>query len=222
MDTDRGSEPRGRRRPLVLAVGALALALLVWAVVAAVSDTPASVGSSASPTPGTVSPDPTEAPETTPGELTDTPSESATPGVTADPVPTDLAELLPVTPEEEASTDTGLVFAIERIDHVQGEAIGPGEIAGPAVRFTISIANGGRSDFDLATTAVNAYVGEDRQPAEELTNPGGRPFEGVVGPGETVTGVYLFVIDEDDRSDVTLVVDHAVDSPAVVFRGDVA
>ncbi len=69
---------------------------------------------------------------------------------------------------------------------------------------------------------MSAYYGADRTPAPELREPGGSPLPAAVGAGKTVTGVYIFTVPEDQRNNVTLMVDYSVDVAPLVFQGDVA
>jgi len=108
---------------------------------------------------------------------------------------------------------------VVKMEAVAGKADGPGEIAGPAVRFTIRIENTTGKTVALSNTVVNAYYGSDESPAVQLRLPGGSDFPAGVKDGATATGVYLFNIPTDERSDVRVTVDTAVNNPVIAFEG---
>lgn len=132
-----------------------------------------------------------------------------------------MPELAPVEPTEPSDNDAGLVAEIVKMEAVQGEAVQAGDIAGPAVQFTLRIDNRSGEPVDLGLVAVNAYVGERRTPAVGLSRPGGAPFEGILRDGESAEGVYVYNIPEKQRDDVTVTIDYRAGQPAFVFRGEV-
>jgi hypothetical protein len=156
-------------------------------------------------------------------------TEDASAGVdpTAEPTPDPsepsgtMPELTPVAPDEPADNGDGLVARIVTMTAVQGEAVQAGEIAGPAVQFTLELTNDTGEAVDLGLISVNAYIGEGRTPAGGLVRPGGAPFEGTLDSGKTAKGVYVYTIPENQRGDVTLTVDYRAGQPAFVFRGAV-
>ena len=105
------------------------------------------------------------------------------------------------------------------MEAVQGKATGPGEIAGPSVRFTITIKNSTGKKVDLSSTVVNAYAGVDSAPAIPLQGPGGKPFPSSVADGGSATGVFVFNIARADRDRVEVTVDTSVRNPVVAFKG---
>lgn len=151
-----------------------------------------------------------------------TPSAAATPS--ASPTDGGAGEVLPEFPpaplDEPVSAPSGLSASIVSIESVDGEAVGAGDVGGPAIRVTVRLTNGSTTPLDTALTVVNGYSGADREPAGTLVKPGGKPFSGTVGPGETQDAVFLFTIPEDARGDVTITVDYAAGQPAFVFQGD--
>lgn len=132
-----------------------------------------------------------------------------------------MPELAPVAPDQPSDNSEGLVAEIAAMKAVDGEAVQPGDIAGPSVQFTLTLTNDTDADVDLGLIAVNAYIGEGRTPAIGLVKPGGAPFEGVLKRGDSAEGVYIYNIPEKQRDDVTLTVDYRAGQPAFVFRGPV-
>jgi hypothetical protein len=161
------------------------------------------------------------------------PSQSATPGPSvtstasgsATPAPSASASANPSTPappvaiDKPATISPGLTAQITKLESVQGEAKTPGEVAGPAVRMTVTISNTTSAAASLATTVVTAYYGADQTPALELSAPGGSPLPAEVAAGTTVTGVYIFTVPTDKRNDVRIEVDYSVTVQPLVFEG---
>ena len=128
-------------------------------------------------------------------------------------------ELEPVAPDAVATGDDGVEAVLQEVEQVDGQAVAPGEISGPAVRLTVELTNASPEVLDLGYVVVNAYVGPDRLPAGTLMQPGGRPFGGELAPGESATGVSIFTIPQGDRDDVTVTVDYRPGHSTLAFRG---
>jgi hypothetical protein len=207
-----GAKPPSRRWvPITIGI-AVAVAVIVTLVVSATlssQSTGQGTASTVEPTASGATPT-----ATTPGDATPTPTAPS-----PEPPPPELPEMAPVAPEEVATTDDGLSIRIAQAEAIEGESIFPGEVGGPALRYTVEISNAGPTALDLTYVAVNAFTGEQRDPASELTKPGGAPFQGQLAPGATATGVYLFSIDEADRDRVTLIVDYQAGQASAVFVG---
>jgi hypothetical protein len=192
------------------AVVAIVIAIVVYFAVTAGSSNGAMPTTSPSPSASASSSAPADGtdPSTQP-----TPDPSATPGT--------MPELAPVAPDEPSDNGEGLVAEITAMKAVQGEAVQAGEIAGPAVQFTLRLTNDTDAAIDLGLIAVNAYIGEALTPAGGLVKPGAAPFEGTLAVGDSTDGVYVYSIPEDQRGDVTLTLDYRAGQPAFVFRGKV-
>lgn len=206
-----------RRTALVwLVVSAAVIAAIVILVVVATGaprqDDASSPGStsSASPSPGTSPTDEATADPTTP------PDASAPPAEPGQPVQPPAQE---VGLTEPAAPVPGVTFSISGLEAVDGVANGPGEVAGPALRFTLSVRNDTAEAVSLVATVVNLFAGADRAPAAELGEPGGVPLPETVAPGETATGVFVFNVPADLRDQVQISVDYSVDAPIVLFEG---
>lgn len=214
-----------QRKRMVLAVAAalLVVAGLVWAVIAAGSGAPATPTQSASTGPSqSASSAPVARPTVpapTPPAASAVPTASAPPtGGTGSGSPI-APEADPVAPDEVAA-QAGVEVELARVEHVDGEAIAPGEIAGPAIRLTIEVRNGSNRSIDAGLIAVNAYFGEARTPGNSLMQPGGSPFGGAIPAGQSARGVYLFEAGSVDLADVLVGVDVLPGSPTFTFRGD--
>jgi hypothetical protein len=111
-----------------------------------------------------------------------------------------------------------LTARITGIAAVQGAAVQPGEIAGPAIRVGVRIINGTGSAMDLTKTVVNATYGADRTPAAALSS-GGVGLPASLAPGKAATGQFVFTVPPSERRTVEVTVDTAVSNPIVAFRG---
>lgn len=214
--TAEGSAAKRRTALVWLVVSAAVIAAIVILVVVATGaprqDDASSPGStsSASPAPGTSPTDEATADPTTP------PDASAPPADPGQPVQPPAQE---VGLTEQAAPVPGVTFSISGLEAVDGVANGPGEVAGPALRFTLSVRNDTAEAVSLVATVVNLFAGADRAPAAELGEPGGVPLPETVAPGETATGVFVFNVPTDQRDQVQISVDYSVDAPIVLFEG---
>jgi hypothetical protein len=201
-----------------LVVGAAVIAAIVILVMVATGaprqDDASSPGStsSASPAPGTSPTDEGTAGPTTPPDASAPPA--ADPGQPAQPPAQE-----PVGLTEPAAPVPGVTFSISGLEAVDGVANGPGEVAGPALRFTLNVRNETAEPVSLVATVVNLFAGADRAPAAELGEPGGVPLPESVAPGGTATGVFVFNVPTDQRDQVQISVDYSVDAPIVLFEG---
>lgn len=151
--------------------------------------------------------DPTTDPTSDPTDPTDP---VATPTVDPTAPPVDL---------EDPAEIGALTARLARIEAIEGEADGPGEIAGPALRVTVELTNGGDAGADLTGVVVNLYHGPESAPAEMLAGSGSDWLEGTLAPGGTATGVYVFTVPADDRDPVQVTVFVTPDEPTVLFEG---
>jgi hypothetical protein len=149
-------------------------------------------------------------------------SEESPTGAPEDAPPVEAAPLpeLPSVPlTEDVAPVPGLVVSIDNLEAVTGEADGPGEVAGPALRFTLVLRNDGDAPVSLESTVVTAYSGPEQTPALDLRGPGGVPLPSEIAAGATVTGVFIFTVPVEDRDQVKIGVDYTVGVPIVVFEG---
>lgn len=210
MSGDADSARSRRPRTVAIVTGAVVAVVVVAGIVWGLTASGAASGPTGTPTATTSSSTPSSSPSTTPSSTTPAPL----------PVPpSELPQLPPVSPDSPAPTSDGIGVRITKMEAVVGEANLPGEVSGPAVRYTIEIENNTDQPFDLTYTTVNAYIGADLAPALNIIKPGGSPFAGVVEPGASATGVYVFRVAPDARGDVIVTVDYRPGTPAAVFRG---
>jgi len=217
-DDDTEATTRRRRGLLVAVAAVLVAAAVVVALVVRGADDGADVdpsgsgSSAATPAPapgGAATPDDgsdgTEASEGT--DVSEGPAED--PGAREQPpVPLDASPVV---------TD-GITLRVESLTAVDGQAALPGEIGGPAVSVTVVVDNASEQPFDLAGTVVNAYSGPELTPANGLST-GTSAFPAEAPAGTTTTATYVFSVPADQRDQVRVTVDTAVDLPTVVFEG---
>jgi hypothetical protein len=211
--------PRSPMRTTAIIVGALVLVIAaVTAIGLLASGAPKAASTTRPPIAGT-----TISPAATPVPLVT--ATTAAPTVTPTPVKQTSAPTPQPTKTAAISKPTAvpikkeLTATVVKMDAVTGTADGPGEIAGPSVRFTISISNTTGKTFVLSNTVVNAYYGTAATPAVQLRRPGGKDFPASVKNGSSATGVFVFNIPEASRSKVKVTVDTSVQNPVVAFEG---
>lgn len=226
-----GTEPMTSRRRWQLAAAAVVVLLLAGGGVALAlrpSPTPpgASAGSS-SPAPSSSS-TPAASPSTSatsPSPTTDaSPSPSAS--ATSSAAPGDDGSARPSAPpvplDEPATPRAGVDVRLASIEKVEGLATIPGEVGGPSLRITVEVRNDTAEAVSLTSAVTNLYMGPDRVPAIGLMSPGASPLPTSVAPGASATGVWVFNVPEDQRSQVAVEFDLAVDSQVVLFEGPVS
>lgn len=215
--TSDDREDNRRQRVWLVVGGAVVLVALfaVWLIAGRGDGQPVAVGTQSAATTAGPTAQPTAGSESSKGsKATPKPSGTATTSGST------LKEMSPVGLDSEADRPDGVVIALRKIESIAGEAKLPGEIAGPALRLTITIQNGTNNEVSLDSVVVNGYRGAKRTPLEMLTSPGGSPFTGSLKPGEQAEAIYIFAVDAANRSDVTFTVDATPGQPAAVFRGD--
>jgi len=208
--TPPAGDPRRRRLAYVVAAVALVVALVALVLVLGSDDEGATdaAGNTATST---------------------TPRDTSVPPPPPTPTPTgptaEVDELPPALPEvaldAAAAVGNGIVATLPSIESIEGSAVGPGNIAGPALRVTVRIQNGTAQPVSLDGVAVNMSYGADRTPASPLDDPSRRPFSGMVAPGESSEGVYVFTVPADARDSVTIEVGYQAGAPLLLFTGPV-
>ncbi|TFV53001.1 hypothetical protein [Blastococcus sp. TF02A-35] len=200
-----GAPAPGRRRLLAAAAvaGAVLALLLGWALWPGGDGDRASEASATSTSPWTQPPAP---PTPEPAGPTDVVDEA--------PPSLDAVGL-----DETAAVGNGITAEVTGIEAIEGTAVGPGNIAGPALRVTVRIENGTGAPVSLDAVAVDLAYGEDLTPASPLDDPSRSPFSGSVPAGEDREGTYVFTVPEGARDAVTIQVGYQAGAPFLVFRG---
>lgn len=221
--------PSRRRRLLIAAAAAVVVVAVVLLAVltgrgddatspaAAAGTESAGAGPTAAPTTGASI---SSAPATGTGTADPTASGSAGDGAAA-PAP-DPAQappsLAPVALDAPVPLDQ-VVVSLTSIEAIDGEGQGPGNIAGPALRVTVHLANRTDGALPVDGVAVSVAYGADHTPASPLEDPSRFPFGGSLAAGEEADGVYVFSVPTDQRDSVTVSVGYTASAPVAVFTG---
>ncbi|MFT4010236.1 MAG: hypothetical protein QM655_09380 [Nocardioidaceae bacterium] len=207
-------EPRSVKRGWLAATAAAVVVVLVglvWWLVASGNDD----ANGGQPSNGATTP--------APGEGTSSPAATnpSSPVATPSTLPSVTKAPKPIRTGLDGSVDvrSGVTVTMAKVESVKGTAKLPGEIAGPALRFTIAIKNDTAKPIDLDLALATAYFGADNKPAVQLTGPGGRDMPPVVRRGDTATGVYVFNVPRDQRGQVRLDFSYELKTPVVIFKG---
>ncbi len=125
----------------------------------------------------------------------------------------------PVPLSEKKAVKSGITATITDLEAVAGEAKGIGEIAGPAVRFKVTVSNGTKAAVPLDTAVVNVSYGSSDIPSGKLSGPGATEFPLSVAPGGSASSVLVFAIPLDQRNDVRIYLNLDALTPIAVFEG---
>jgi len=144
-------------------------------------------------------------------------------GSTSSPTPSAIPIAVPTSAPlaQPAAIEPGLTAQLTDFESVEGVATTPGSVSAPSVRFTVTITNNTSKAQPLTTTVVNAYYGTANTPALELYSPGGVNLPDSVPAGQSVSGVYLFSIPANDRSDVRFEIDYSASVKPLIFQGSI-
>ncbi|MET0884837.1 MAG: hypothetical protein ABWX92_00170 [Mycetocola sp.] len=205
MTTGDDGSVRTRSRAVWIGIAVIAVVAVVVALIAflpratapTASPTGSATNGTASATDGAASADPSSSPVAT-GTI---PTESA--------VPID----------SEAPVAPGVTAAVADFEAVESEAKMPGEVAGPSIRFTITITNSTDAPVSLASALVNVYYGPSQTPSQDMSNPGVKELPAEIPAGASVDGVLVFDVPEADRDLLLITLDYQPGEPVVAFQG---
>ena len=168
-------------------------------------------------------------PSDSPAPRTTSPSRLPPPASTAvpQPEPGDINSTEPAPPEEtrkpvplKSPAVAGQLKArITRVQAVDAEARGPGEVSGPGVAVTVSVENESARSVDLGATVVTLEDAEGA-PGGEILGPPTRPLGGKLGAGKSTRGVYVFTVGRKRREPITVRVTLGPGLAPLVFRGN--
>jgi hypothetical protein len=209
-----GPTQADRNKRILLGVAAavvVALIVVLFVVLQGRDDDDNKPPSSSATTPSS-----SGAPSSRPSKVPTThgPTPSATPAPSKAPPKT-----VPASFSDNVPLNDGVSVEVADIESVKGEAHGPGQVAGPALRFTIQVTNKSKKALDLDLAIVNAYSGRKDDPAVQLDGPGGSPLPQKLKAGGVASGKYVFNIPVKDRGHVRVDFSYTIDQPTVIFRG---
>lgn len=227
-----GGAVRNKKLLIIIVVIAFAVAAGVWASALTArppgldgtggSGTAASAGPSAAAAPTENGSPASVPPATVPPPTTLPPSQAAAKAkgdAAAALIPQPTAS--PLALSEKSKPEAGVTATVGSIEAVKGDGQGPGQISGPAIRFTLTLANGGATAIGTGKVVVNVEGGADSSPAIQLSGPGAAPFPESTGAGQISTGTFVFLIPNDQRDKVRILFNYQVSSPIVAFQGAV-
>ncbi len=163
----------------------------------------------------------------TPAAPADPPSEPA-PGP-AEPAPArpapgaidGMPPALPAVALDQSVEQDGVTGSLIAVRSVDGQAAGPGDVAGPAVMVTVRLVNGTARDISLDAVSVNLFHGADRTPGSPLADPRRMPFTGTLPAGAAVEGIAVFTVPSDDRDRIDVEIGYRPGRSVAVFSGSV-
>ncbi|MBG6192122.1 cytoskeletal protein RodZ [Arthrobacter sp. CAN_A212] len=125
----------------------------------------------------------------------------------------------PVTLDEPSAFAKGITASVSSMEAIDAEAYGIGEIAGPALRFVITVENTTGEAVSLTNSVVNVEFGPDSLPAVQLTGSGATEFPATVDAGESAATTLVFSIPADQRDQVRILFNREASSPIAAFEG---
>jgi hypothetical protein len=231
-----GALPPARRRRVAAAVVALLVAALVVVALglrdrdgddASAAEARSTAGATTAATTGaTPAPSATSVPTATATAGAATPAAEPAVDSGAAVGPTEGGDVTPTALPEvpldaPAAVGNGVVATLPAIDAVEGQASGPGNVNGPALRVTVRVQNGTDQPIALDGVAVNLYHGADRTPASPLDDAAEQPFAGTLAAGQSADAVYVFSVPADVRDAITVEVGYEAGAPLLLFTGPV-
>lgn len=181
--------------------------------------TPPGTATPTSPGDATAAPPPASAPAPAPESAAAGPAPAAGTGGDVQLANVDQPVALPVPLNRTASIRDGVTSDISGLESVQGQAQKAGEVAGPSLRFTVTIHNGTDQPLSTADVVVNVSAGAEDLPAITLSGPDVSAFPPAIAPGASGSSTYVFLVPVDQRDKVRVLVNFQVDSPIAAFEG---
>lgn len=152
-----------------------------------------------------------------PGDDVDPYEPLSPPATLAPAAPVDIDPLQPVSVDKPADFGNGLVAVVTEIEAVEVEAAQLGETAGPAAAVHLEVRNESEGSLDLDGLAVNAEEGPEGIPLVPNFMPPAVALSGVLEPGDSAVGIYVFRLD-GDLDAITIQVHHNTTPNFVVIQ----
>lgn len=121
--------------------------------------------------------------------------------------------------DEPVEVAGGVSVALQQIRAGRSTAVAPGEISGPALIVTVSVANNTEEPISLDSSFVSLVDGDG---IVAIPSPGepARPLSGRLAPAATAEGVYVFTTPSSARQNITVYVSPTAGVPVAQFVGD--
>jgi len=166
-------------------------------------------------------------PAATPGTATSgtptggpvTPVPPPTPGSTTSTVANPKESTKPAVDINKPSSTGKVTATVVNIKAIQVKARIPGETSGPGLAVTVKVVNGSKDRLNASQVLVTLYD-STKAPGGEMIGPPAKHMKGVLAPGGSATGVWVFTVPVKRRSPVTIDVVLPTESPVLRFTGD--
>ncbi|MET1155914.1 hypothetical protein [Arthrobacter sp.] len=119
----------------------------------------------------------------------------------------------------ETAEVAGGVATISKLEAIQAEAEGIGQIAGPAIRFVVEVRNTSTTELKLDNAEITVEAGAQKLPAIRLDGSGTKLFPLEVAAGTSASGTFVFLVPEDQRGQVRIYLNYAASESVVAFEG---
>lgn len=124
----------------------------------------------------------------------------------------------PVAIDETASLSAGVTVEIDQVRSVTTKATIPGDVAGPAVQFTVHVVNGGDQPLVLDQAVLNV-TGAKNTPGVLFQGKPTSPLAGTLAPGAKASGTYAFTLPKAAQQAVRIEVGVSPELPVASFTG---
>ncbi|WP_345152461.1 DUF4352 domain-containing protein [Arthrobacter ginkgonis] len=109
--------------------------------------------------------------------------------------------------------------SVSKLEAIEGKAEGIGEVAGPAIRFVVTVRNTSDTELSLDAAVVTAEYGKDAVPATELSQSGAKGFPATVAAGKDASGTFVFQVPTKERGSVRILVNQSASEKVAAFEG---
>lgn len=123
----------------------------------------------------------------------------------------------PVPVDKEQDFGTGVKAKISGIEAIEVTKVNPGEIKGPAAKFTVTFTNNSDKKIDLSATTVT--LNYDGMEASAFSSEPAQEPPASLAPGKSASGVYVFGVPKDKRDKITIRVSYDAQAPLAIFEG---
>lgn len=123
----------------------------------------------------------------------------------------------PVPVDKEQDFGTGVTAKISDVSALEMTKVRPGEIKGPAAKFTVTFTNKSDKAIDLSSTTVT--LNYDGMEASAFSSKPAQDPPASLAPGKSASGVYVFGVPKDKRDKITIRVSYDASAPLAIFEG---
>lgn len=121
--------------------------------------------------------------------------------------------------DKSSKLGNGVSVEVTKVESVGGQAHGPGEVSGAALRVTIRVTNRTKGAISMDLAVANLYYGPKAMPASSLSGPGVSALPPTIAPGTAGSGRFVYNVPTDGRDTIKVEFSYTTDAPTVVFTG---